>query len=126
MFDINKCPKDKDGNLLAQTLEGLPVVLISTNCRGKQPLAGYAGDSDALHQWCLNGYFQREFSPHIYNLINIPESKRSGEVWVNIYRDDAPIAQELRAGADRITMGSSPRIACVRVPWTEGDGLEGK
>lgn len=52
------------------------------------------------------------------------EPKR-GTVWVNIYVDNAqhttPQAHSSREVADKCAVGH--RIACVEVPWTEGQGL---
>ena len=67
-----------------------------------------------------------------FKIVNIPEPKRSEEVWLNVFRDRA--TKEVWTGAthnskeeaNRInyTPGSTERIACIRVPWTEGEGLE--
>lgn len=48
------------------------------------------------------------------------EPKR-GTVWVNIY-ENASFAFRTKDGADRHS--SSERLACVEVPWVEGQGLE--
>lgn len=48
--------------------------------------------------------------------------KRSGEVWVNIYSDNRSVmTQTSRKNADECAREG--RIACVRVPWVEGEGL---
>ena len=63
-----------------------------------------------------------------FDLTNIPEPKRSGTVWVNIYDNSGPTAHYRRHCAD-YTGGEDPRskrIASIRVEWTEGEGLEGK
>ena len=60
-------------------------------------------------------------------ITNIPEPKRSGEVWVNIYAIESAMhfnGYTTREQADYNAL--SKRLACVRVTWTEGDGLDGK
>ena len=127
-FDPAKCAKDKDGNLLAQTRDGLRVTLISIKGRGRCPLLGYIRDSSFLYGWRVDGICGLPNEESLSDLINIPEPKRSGEVWVNIYNNSGPTGHYNRGCADH-TGGEDPRskrIACVRVPWTEGEGLEGK
>ena len=123
MFDISKCPKDKDGNLLAQTRDGRPVTLIATNGREPWPLMGYVAGESIVSIWPKDGVWGGDS-----DLINIPEPKRGGEVWVNIYDNSGPTAHYRRHCAD-YTSGEDPRskrIASIRVEWIEGEGLEGK
>ena len=122
MFDINKCHKDKDGNRRAQTLEGNPVTLIFTNGREPWPLGGYEGDTAvSVHTWHKDGSFLPSHDPCIRDLTNIPEPKRSGEVWVFGKRR-----------GDAVTFGVSGYapvgdvVFQKTIPWTEGEGLEGK
>ena len=128
MFDINKCPKDKDGNLLAQTFEGNPVTLIFTNGREPWLLGGYEGNTAvSVSLWHKDGSFLPSYDPCIHDLINIPEPKRSGEVWVNIYAIESAMHFNGYTTEEQADYNALPkRIACVRVPWTEGEGLEGK
>jgi hypothetical protein len=53
-------------------------------------------------------------------LRNAPAPKRSGTVWVNIYSHDG-WSYPSRAEADASRQTGC--IACIEVPWTEGDGL---
>jgi len=62
---------------------------------------------------------------------NSPPEPQSGTMWVNIYeRPDGlgvfPVVRVSRAFCEddaREREGESQRLACVRVDWTEGDGL---
>ena len=63
----------------------------------------------------------------IRDAINTPESKRSGEVWVNVlWIEDKPhyYLYGDREMADRCA--GLNRIACFLHHWTEGEGLEGE
>ena len=124
MFDINKCHKDKDGNLLAKTVDGRP--------------ARYLGALDSIgyrHVFAVKNPGQDEFVIRTNDIgiglnygcdiINIPEPKRSGEVWVDVYEDAGTITCGVRTNSSGQSQWSK-RLACVRVPWTEGEGLEGK
>lgn len=126
MFDITKCPKDENGNLLAQTRDGRPVTIITMMGRTPWPLVGYIDDSPKPHTWGRDGMFCGPTGLRgSLDLVNIPEPKRSGEVWVNIYPGGiAHYVCGTRLEADQAA--ADTRIACVRVPWTEGEGLEGK
>ena len=61
-------------------------------------------------------------------IINVPEPKRSGEVWVNInIQGEVPgaLSYDTRKLAD--DCAGLARIACIGpIKWTEGDGLENK
>ena len=128
MFDLSKCKLDKDGNYLAQTREGRPVTFAKINGRLVGCIRGHAN----VFGWTCEG--KREvpyWTESSLDLINIPEPKRSGEVWVNIYGSYEVRVHNTRQEADESADGKSQfegktRIACVRVPWTEGEGLEGK
>ena len=136
MFDINKCHKDKDGNRRAQTLEGNPVTLIFTNGREPWPLGGYEGDTAvSVHTWHKDGSFLPSHDPCIRDLINIPEPKRGGEVSIVIKKDGTPVIYGYSITDKTGTAGVSPgvesreyetRAASITVPWTEGEGVEGK
>ena len=105
-----------------QTRDGRPVTLISVKGRALWPIVGYIGD-DAIpvRVWKSNGSYLRSVELSPSDLINVPEPKRSGEVWVNIYPDGTSATWSRREYADNCS-GES-RIACVRVPWTKGEGL---
>ena len=137
MFDINKCPKDDDGNLLAQTRDGgMPVTLITANGREPEPLVGWMGNSYAPSSWLRDGSYHQSKGRSSFDLINIPEPKRSGEVSFVIDHAGTPwvigysIGSE-STGRESTSPGVSPRVyenrlAVINAPWTEGEGLEGK
>ena len=123
MFDINKCHKDKDGNLLAKTVDGRP--------------ARYLGALDSIgyrHVFAVKNPGQDEFVIRTNDIgiglnygcdiINIPEPKRSGEVWVNVYVGGDKSVHDTREIADEFA--KRPCISRFSRPWTEGEGLEGK
>lgn len=56
-----------------------------------------------------------------FRLVNAPEPAR--EVWVNIHPGGQGTAHETREHADHVSW-SRGRIACVRVEYRPGDGLE--
>ena len=136
MFDINKCRKDDDGNLLAQTRDGRPVTIIATWGRGRCPVLGYVGESESLYEWSKTGLLNGCGRSSEFDLINIPEPKRSGEVSFVIDHAGTPwvigysIGSE-STGRESTSPGVSPRVyenrlAVINAPWTEGEGLEGK
>ena len=111
--------------------DGEPVLLLSTNGREPLPLVGYIRDSLRVSTWSAEGVFYYDGSQSKYDLINVPEKKRSGEVWVNVYPKDSifpeAIAHSSRASANDLDKRArEQRIACARVTWTEGEGLEGE
>lgn len=50
------------------------------------------------------------------------EEPRRGEIWVNIHSDNSSFTWDSRKAADQ--QQDEDRIACVRVEWVEGQGLE--
>lgn len=49
---------------------------------------------------------------------------KKGMVWVNIYGNGSwSFSTKGNADRDASRYGIGPRIACVEVPWTEGQGL---
>ena len=60
------------------------------------------------------------------NLINTPEPKRSGEVWVQVWLGlDGDLCCSAGFGKPSHETGL-PNLVVKRVPWTEGEGMEGK
>ena len=100
------------------TRDGRPVEIITTKGREPWPVVGYRNRETQPCCWTARGNGQ---SP-LLDLINAPEPKRSGEVWVNVYLNGA-VTWNSRADADKC---AASRVACVHVPWTEGEGLVGK
>ena len=132
MFDISKCPRDKDGNYLSQTVDGTHVVLITTQGREPWPLVGYVADSSHPSSWGSDGRFDDNNVPS-RDLINTPESKRSGEVELMVYEELHP-PHKGAITTYAVPVGKDPnddksmRLIHKSGPykWTEGDGLGGK
>ena len=96
------------------TQDGTPVTLITTRGRAVRPLVGYLGESAIPYSWKSDGTDGDPLSG--YDLINTPESKRGGEVWVDVYEDAGTITYGVRANSEPSKW--SKRLAYVRVPWT--------
>lgn len=120
-FDINKCKRDERGYLMAQTRDGRKVRIIEADC-------GYK-DSPILAQienalpatWLSDGRAFLNGTCEYSDLVNIPEKR---VVWVNVYENcmvgEGYKSKEL---ADQNQSKFNARIACVRVEFTEGEGL---
>ena len=111
-----------------QTLNGLPVELISMNGRSPYRLIGYIGDNCYVSSWDENGHRDR-FVNESNDLINVPEKKRSGRVSIVILKDGSPRILGYGIDAWSVLPGIESkeydnRIAELTVPWTEGEGLE--
>ena len=121
MFDLRKCPRDKDGNYLAQTRDGHSVTLMPTMVqREPLPWVGYVSGIAAPQGWTRSGAWMFGANGEM-DLINIPEPKRSGEVWVNFF-----IETSGEVNATNAEWSHSEKIARVLVHWTEGEGMERK
>ena len=58
---------------------------------------------------------------------NIPEPKRSGEVWVCVLDNGCSYTVVTREGAFILAESQKSEVVAMKLwPWTEGDGLEGK
>ena len=122
MFDLSECKRDADGNYLAQTCDGRPVTLITTKGREPWPLVGYIEDGTNPWSWKADGKATQEQD----DLINNPEPKRSGRVWVQVWLGlDGDLCCSARFNKPSRETGL-PNLAVKCVPWTEGEGLEGK
>ncbi len=57
-----------------------------------------------------------------------PEKKepQSGECWMNVYEYENSTVHPSRNAADVFVDKDQKRIACVKVDWTEGQGLKGE
>jgi len=99
------------------TRGGSPVEIVSTNGREPLPIIGYIGKSNELYTWRRDGVFMETLNGLKLDLINVPEPKRSGEVWVEFYiQDGIQVASSVPY--------SSGLVARKLIPWTEGEGLE--
>jgi hypothetical protein len=99
--------------ILADDLEcGLPIVIAMTQRDG----------TESIQLRLANGRIHpSKDSP--YDLVNVPKKH---EVWINFYDDDGEgdydsYSYPSRAIADE--SADSNRIACIRVEFTEGEGL---
>lgn len=110
------------------TRDGRPARIVATDREhSRQPpivaLVSEKGDEIIL-TYFNNGHYYGE-GEGAYDLINRPAPKRHGEVWANIYSsrttDEAVNVHTTRDEADRAA--GRNRLACVRVEWTEGEGL---
>ena len=109
------------------TRDGRPVTLITTQGREPWPLVGYVMDEVSVTIWMNNGRFDVIKSGR--DLINIPEPKRSGEVWVSVYDSpDGGVAfayYHKKEDSDKDAAASNPRpIARFSYKWTEGEGSD--
>jgi hypothetical protein len=109
-----------DWNKPIQTRDGQPARLVTV-------IKGVYGHVVVVNEGSVikvtsAGLFQGEPYTDPLDIINVPPKKRTGEAWLNVYPDDAAV-HDTRALAD--TMANPNRIACVRVQWTEGEGLGG-
>jgi hypothetical protein len=117
-----------DPNKPCQTRQGRSARVVATDLAGSKPLCVVLR-SDRGEDYPVNyrsdGTFTG-YSPHPYDLINIPE-KIGG--WLNIYRRrcdyngvNPGVIWVSRAEADR-DAAASKRIACIEISVTKGEGL---
>ena len=97
---------------------------ISAVVRGRES----ARDRDYQIAWDKYGkYCPGENEPHQHDLINVPE-KREG--WIHIYKDGSVgILHDSKEIIDQerkteIKYGCHPPIACIKISFTVGEGLE--
>lgn len=71
-----------------------------------------------------NGYVAGNVPPttDLHEIVSEWVELRKGEFWVNIHGDDSAYVWSSREIADQ--QQDEDRIACVRVKWVEGQGLE--
>lgn len=93
-------------------LHGGPIVALYIDESGGEQIASYTPDGNL---WCRND--------RRYDLINIPEKI---EGWVNFYDSGEGsfrgYSYPSRADADRTA--KDERIACIKISFTEGEGLD--
>lgn len=126
MFDLSKCKRDADGNYIAQTRDGRPVTLITTRGRKPWPYVGYVGEERFISVWPSDGVWDQDKPGWAGNLINVPEPKRSGEVQFAVCADGTIVFAASGVPFSLKGVAGKEVLAIKRVPWTEGEGLEGK
>lgn len=105
-FDPDKPYQRRDGKaakIVHKTKEGKFVLVIPEN--------------DLVYYCKENGRYLTS-SEHDADLVNIPEKI---EGWLNIYEE--VYVHETKEAADRNTSDSSNRIACIKVSFIKGEGL---
>ena len=101
-----------------QTRDGRPVTILSTEGRGQYPVIGYVGKDTAMKKWSAEGNYSTD-GDRTLDLINVPDRI---ECWVNVYPEHFSSPHESKEQADSVA--EKHRIACIKVEYTVGDGLE--
>ena len=104
-----------------QTKDGRKVRMICTDRKGPYPLVGLTDPGEEwLHTWTKDGKFYKDSTePKPTDLINAPETH---VYWMNIYQDRSCNLYPTKEDAN--TCESEARIACIKIEWEDGDGLE--
>lgn len=97
------------------------VVHVRTDTDWEYPIVGIIADTPGYDHWTADGhlYFGTRGNPS--DLVAEWTEPQTGTVWVNIDADGYYASYHTRVAADEAAYDD--RIACVRVDWTEGDGL---
>lgn len=101
-----------------RTRSGVPVTLLTQGGRTPYPLVGYVGNATEPTVWTASGRYAVERA-HPTDLVNGPV-----EVWLNIYSGGVTQVYATKPLADRGGAGCDTRIACIRIEYTEGQGLD--
>ncbi len=94
------------------------VEILRTDFPGIWPILAVITKADG---WQYTATWERD----CHDWENVPASKRSGTVWVNVY-EDAVGGIDIGVGANPSRKGAEAgynRLASVEVHWTEGEGL---
>lgn len=116
-----------DWNKPVQTKDGRKVRVLCTDSKGYFPIVGLVvsedGESEDVVYWPLTGELAgRPDHDYQLDLINVPEKH---EIWVNVYADNMRRVHGSRQQADgEASRQFAQRIACIRVEFEEGEGLE--
>lgn len=92
-----------------------------TNMSGAPSIVGFADEPETTKAELTEDRVREIIREMMQPQPEKPEPQR-GECWVNVYRHHLPHACETREDADR--QSGPERIACVKIEWTEGQGLE--
>lgn len=114
-IEAGKCYRTRDGEK-AHVL-GIRSDLVT------YPVLGYIDGEPSNRVWTMSGRSDIHAENH-FDLISEWKEPRKGEVWVNIYTTDQVTnhTHATREDADHAASYGN-RLACVRVPWVEGQGL---
>lgn len=110
-----------------QTRNGRPVRILATDAKGGQSVAGLVTDRggyETAYLWSAHGHHfgnDADNGPRVtddFDLVNVPEPKKTGTMWLNVYPNVPSAAHSSRPAADLNATHS--RLACIRVDWAEG------
>lgn len=124
-----KLVKDYPPETQWQTRTGLPVRILCADAPGDYPVIGYMTERDGritTTMWGEEGRFG--YADGNCDLIPVPV-KRTG--WVNLYPPDHQYCDVSTHGVCRTkedadyaaSVRDIPRVACIQIEWTEGEGL---
>lgn len=113
---MNKISMDKQ-----YTSNGKPVRLLCVDRPGPFPVVAIVGHSD-LQVFSQTGNYWNNGDIDYRNLVEV---KPKHDLWFNFYRLDfghfEAASHDTKEDADNNARAS--RVACIRVPFTEGEGL---
>lgn len=110
-----KKPMTIDFTKPLQTRNGLPVTLVSTEGRGRQPVMAYIGDSLEVSRFNLDGMWRNrdDREEHSLDLMNVPETKVR---YTNVYSR----SNNFNSRSEADNYAGPDRIACIRSEYKEG------
>lgn len=107
-----------------QTRDGYPVRILCIDARTDRPVVGLvifnANIKEDVYTWFTNGSYS--VSKHSRDLINVPVKH---EGWLNIYPTNGieGYFYKTKEEADNAASIIMKRIACIKIEFTEGEGL---
>ena len=109
------------------------VEIITTNGHAPYPIVGYFTGDYTPRCWGLDGtyglekdQYEQTLDPDEFNIINTPEPKRSGVVCFAVCDNGDVVLCNSATPYSLIGITGKNVLAIKRIPWTEGEGLEGK
>lgn len=119
--------KNLDLTKPVQTRQGQPVrVLCSDRAHPEYPviaLVRMQNGTEFLETYTADGKrVPSAADDSLNNLVNVPQKI---EGWLNFYADGSfsQYLHSIRENADDIAEGAKDRVACVKISYTEGEGL---